>query len=171
MIQENRNRPRCASKTGCISDGEGACFARIVCAVGLQIIADIMLRTWAFAVGSDVATDDFGHYDLDVRVRFPGIDAGDDLLSFHLLAIPLFEESHSGQSLYSFFSKVFEALCPTWKGRIIGSSLAIAAGVDCVVYCVWCLAHQLDLTIKASPHAVANATAFPFMITLATAIG
>ena len=89
MIQENRNRLRCASKTGCISDGEGACFARIVCAVGLQIIADIMLRTWAFAVGSDVATDDFGHYDLDVRVRFPGIDAGDDLLSFHLPAMTL----------------------------------------------------------------------------------
>jgi hypothetical protein len=48
-----------------------------------------MLRTWAFAVGSDVATDDFGHYDLDVRVRFPGIDAGDDLLSFHLPAMTL----------------------------------------------------------------------------------
>ena len=95
MIQENRDRLGCASKTGCISDGEVSCFARIVCAVGLQIIADIMSRTWAFAVGSDVATDDFGHSHLDVRVRFPGIDAGDDLLLFHLLPIPLFEESHS----------------------------------------------------------------------------
>jgi hypothetical protein len=95
VIQENRDRLGCASKTGCISDGEVSCFARIVCAVGLQIIADIMSRTWAFAVGSDVATDDFGHSHLDVRVRFPGIDAGDDLLLFHLLPIPLFEESHS----------------------------------------------------------------------------
>jgi hypothetical protein len=137
--------------------------------------------SWAFAIGSDVATDDFGHLVyLDVHVRFPGIDAGDNLLlSFHLLALPLFEETHSGQSLYSFFSKVFEALCSTWKERIIGSStdgapnmtgcnvgfttrLAIAAGVDRGFYHVWCLAHQLDLTIKASLHAIADATGHDF---------
>jgi hypothetical protein len=54
-----------------------------------------MSRNWAFSIGSDVATDDFGHSHLNVCVCFPGIDVGDHLLSFHLLAIPLFEESHS----------------------------------------------------------------------------
>jgi hypothetical protein len=36
---------------------------------------------------------------------------------------------------------------------------------------VWCLAHQLDLIIKASLHAIADATGFPFMTTMTTAIG
>ena len=188
VVQENRDRLGCASKTGCVSEGEVSCFARIVCAIGLQIIADIMSTTWAFAIGSDVATDDFGHSHLDVRVRFPGIDVGDDLLSFHLLAIPLFEESHSGESLFAFCSKVFDALCPTWKDKIIGSStdgapnmtgcnvgfttrLANAAGNNRAFYRVWCLAHQLDLIIKASLHAIADATGFQFMTTMTTAIG
>lgn len=188
VVRENRDRLGCASKTGCISDGEVSCFARIVCAIGLQIISEIMSRSWAFAVGSDVATNDFGHSHLDVRVRFPGIDAADDLLSFHLLAIPLFEEAHSGASLYDFFSKVFDALCPTWREKIIGSStdgapnmtgcnvgfttrLATAAGNDRAFYRVWCLAHQLDLIVKASLHSIADATAFPFMNTMTTIIG
>ena len=188
VVKENRDRLGCASKTGCVSEGEVSCFARIVCAIGLQIIADIMSSTWAFAIGSDVATDDFGHSHLDVRVRFPGINVEDDLLSFHLLAIPLFEESHSGESLYAFCSKVFDALCPTWKAKIIGSStdgapnmtgcnvgfttrLANAAGTDRAFYRVWCLAHQLDLIIKASLHAIADVTGFQFMTTMTTAIG
>jgi hypothetical protein len=188
VVRENRDRLGCASKTGCLSDGEVSCLARIVCAIGLQIISDIMTRAWAFAVGSDVATDDFGHSHLDVRIRFPGVDAADDLLSFHLLAIPLFEESHSGESLYAFFAKVFDALCPTWKEKIIGSStdgapnmtgcnvgfttrLATAAGNDRAFYRVWCLAHQLDLIVKASLHSIADTTAFPFMNTMTTIIG
>ena len=188
VVKENRDRLGCASKTGCVSEGEVSCFARIVCAIGLQIIADIMSSTWAFAIGSDVATDDFGHSHLDVRVRFPGINVEDDLLSFHLLAIPLFEESHSGESLYAFCSKVFDALCPTWKAKIIGSStdgapnmtgcnvgfttrLANAAGTDRAFYRVWCLAHQLDLIIKASLHAIADVTGFQLMTTMTTAIG
>jgi hypothetical protein len=109
-------------------------------------------------------------------------------LSFHLLAIPLFEESHSGESLYAFFAKVFDALCPTWKEKIIGSStdgapnmtgcnvgfttrVATAAGNDRAFYRVWCLAHQLDLIVKASLHSIADTTAFPFMNTMTTIIG
>ncbi len=46
-----------------------SCFSPIFCAIDLQNIADIMSRTWAFAIGSDVATDDFGHsHHLDVHL-------------------------------------------------------------------------------------------------------
>ena len=65
-----------------------------------------MSSTWAFSISSNVATDSFGHSHLDVCVRFPRIDAGDDLLSFHLLAVPLFEESHSGASLFASTAKI-----------------------------------------------------------------
>jgi hypothetical protein len=134
-----------------------------------------MSRTWAFAIESDVATDDFGRSHLNVCVCFPGIDVGHDLLSFHMLAIPLLEETHGGESLYAFCSKVLNALCPTWKERIIGLStdggapnltgcnvgfatrLANAAGNDRAFYRVWSLAHPLDLIFKASLHAIADA--------------
>jgi hypothetical protein len=148
-----------------------------------------MAKTWYFAVASDVSIDDFGHSHLDVRVRFPGVETGDDLLSFHLLAIPLFEESHNGASfLYAFFAKVFDALCPTWTEKIIGSStdgapnmtgcnvgfttrLANIVGNHHTFYQVWCLAHQLDLIVKASLHAIADALGFPFMNPMTTVIG
>jgi len=45
------------------------------------------------------------------------------------------------------------------------------AGNDCAFNRVWCLAHQLDLIIKASLRPSADATAFQFMTTLTTAIG
>lgn len=163
VILENHDRLGCASKTHCLSDGEASCFSRIVFAVGLQIIADVMSKSWAFAVASDVSTNDFGNSYLDVRIRFPGLEVGDDLLLFHLLAIPLFEESHTGESLFNFFVKVFDALCPMWKDKLIGSStdgapnmtgynvgftsqLATAVSWP-AFYRVWCLAHQLDLII------------------------
>jgi hypothetical protein len=71
-----------------------------------------MSRSWAFAVASEVSTDVFGHSHLDVRVRFPGVEVGDDVLSFHLPAIPLFNEQHTGESLCNMFVKVFDSLCP-----------------------------------------------------------
>ena len=140
-------------------------------------------------IGSDVSTDDFGNSHLDVRVRFPGLQVGDDLLSFHLLAIPLFDESHRGESLFNLFEKVFDALCPQWKEKIIGSSTdgapnmtgcysgfttrlsnAAAAAGD-MFYRVWCLAHQLDLVIKVAMKAIADKGGFPFISILTTIIG
>ena len=93
-----------------------------MCVVGLQVLADNIGQAWEFTVGSDVSTGDFGRYQLDVRVRFPGIDNGDDLLSFHLLAITLFDESHSGKSLFNLFVNVLYVLYPQWNHNIIGSS-------------------------------------------------
>ena len=75
----------------CVSEGEASYFYRIVYAVGLQLLVDVIGQVWAFAVGSDVSTDDFSSSHLDVRVQCPGIDNGDNLFSFHLLVITLFD--------------------------------------------------------------------------------
>ena len=53
-----------------------------------------MKVSWTFVVVTDVSTNDFGNSHLDVRVGFLGIEIGNKLLSFHLLAIPLFNELH-----------------------------------------------------------------------------
>lgn len=186
VVRENRDRFGSASKAGCLSDGEASCLSRIVCAVGLQIIADLMERSWAFAVVSDISTDNFGSSHLDTRIHFPFLDAGDDLFSAHLLAIPLSEELHS-ESLFNLFSKVFSALCPSWKDKLIGSSTdgapnmtacnvgfttqcANAATTD-VFYRIWCLAHQLDLINGTALHAIADIAGFPFLHTLTTIAG
>jgi hypothetical protein len=122
VVRENRERLGCASKTGCVSDGEASSLSRIVRAVGLKILWELMSRSWAFTVVSDVSTDAFGLSHLDVRVRFPDVDVGDDVLSFHLLAISLCKEQYTGESLCNLFVKVFDSLCPVWRDKLIGSS-------------------------------------------------
>jgi hypothetical protein len=45
------------------------------------------------------------------------------------MAIPLFEESHTGESLFKFVSKMLDALCSDWRLRLIGSSTDGAANM------------------------------------------
>jgi hypothetical protein len=122
VVRENRERLGCASKTGCVSDGEASSLSRIVRAVGSKILSDLMSRSWAFAVVSDVSNDAFGLSHLDVRVRFPDVDVGDDVLSFRFLVISLFKEQYNGESLCNIFVKVFDSLCPVWRDKLIGFS-------------------------------------------------
>ena len=84
------------------------------------MLAEVIGQAWEFSIGSDVSTDDFSRSHLDVCVQFPVIDNGNDLLSFQLFTIPLFDESHSGESLFNIFAKVLDVLCPQWKHKIIG---------------------------------------------------
>jgi hypothetical protein len=55
-------------------------------------------------------------------VWFPGVEVRDDVLSFYLLAIPLLNEQHTGESLCNKFVKVLDSLCPVWRDKLIGSS-------------------------------------------------
>lgn len=58
-------------------------------------------------------------------------------------------------------------------GCNVGFTTRLANSVDNhhAFYRVWCLAHQLDLIVKASLHAIADASGFPFMNTMTTVIG
>ena len=189
VVKENRDQLGTAMKTGSISPGEVSEFSRIVCAVGLQIIADVMAGSWAFALASDVSSDNFGNSHLDVRVQFPPVTHGTDVLSFHLLAIPLFEESHSGESLFSIISDVLDALCGNWKEKMIGSTtdgapnmtgchtgfskrlVEAVAPFSLAFYRVWCLAHQLDLVIKDAMNAIGDRGGLDFMGTMTKMVG
>ena len=68
VVTENRDQLGCAVNTGCVSEGKAPCFSRIVCAVGMQVLADVIGQAWAFTVGSDVSTNDFSSSHLNVRV-------------------------------------------------------------------------------------------------------
>lgn len=118
--QENLVRLGAAIKIDSVFERDAYNVSRITCALGLQIIAPLMDRRRALSVAADVSTDDFGRSHVDDCIRMPGGDVIDDLLSLHLLAIPLFEETHGGASLFNVFPTVFGALCPTWKMNIIG---------------------------------------------------
>ena len=103
-----------------------------------------------------------------------------------MLEIQLFDESHSGELLFNLFEKVFDALCSNWKEKIIGSSTDGApnmtgchsgfntrlsnSALGGMFYCIWCLAHQLDLVIKAALKALADKAGFTFITIMTTVI-
>jgi hypothetical protein len=139
-----------------------------------------MNRTWAFSIAADVSTDDFGNSHLGTPGRCPSIDPGKPLLSFHRMAIPLFEESHAKDSFFSFVSKMLDALCSDWRMRLIGLSTygaakmtgcnsgfttRLAGDVSGKFYLAWCLAHQLDFVIKLAMCDIFDRGQFLFMNT------
>jgi hypothetical protein len=102
------------------------------------------------------------------------------------MAIPLFEETHTGESLLNFVSRMLDALCSDWRLRLIGSSTDGAANMTgCNVgfttwlarevngkfYRVWRLAHELDIVIKLAMCYIFDRGHFPFMDTLTTMVG
>ena len=109
----------------------------------------------------------------------PRRDVANNLLSFHLLAVPLFEAANSGASLFILLSKVFDVLCPAWKVKIIslstdgapsmtGCNIGFTTQLSNVViggklYRVWGLAHQLNLTIKAGLHMISDTGEITFV--------
>jgi hypothetical protein len=189
VIKENRDRLGTAANMGCVSAGEASNMCRVVCAATFQLISDPMNTAWAFSVAADVSTDNFGSSHLDTRINFPPVftDAS-ELMSLHLLSIPLFEESHSGESLFDIFARFLDAMCPNWREKLIGSSTDGAPNMTgCVqgfttrlknevscsdsFYRIWCLAHQLDIVVKNGVTGIADMGAFPFLATLTTIIG
>ena len=57
VVQDNHNLLGAASKLGGVSEGDTSNFSRVTCALGLQMIADLMSNSWVFSVANDVLTD------------------------------------------------------------------------------------------------------------------
>jgi hypothetical protein len=186
---ENRELLGTTSKTGSMSPMAASDMARVICAASLQILSDLMESCWSFAIAADVSsTDDFGCSHLDTRIRIAPVTSDcTEILSFHFMAIPLFSESHSGESLFKHMKKLFDALCPAWRDKLIGSTTDGApnmtgclqgfttrlegAATSNVFYRVWCLAHQLDIIVKNGVSGIEDHTNFPFIGILTTFVG
>jgi len=103
----------------------GSCFegivsryARFICAMNLQCIAELLRQCWAFSVALNMATHMATSY-YDVRIRICHKSTVHD---FHLLSIPVHEQ-HTGKIIFNTFAKAMDALFPDWRKTIIGASL------------------------------------------------
>jgi len=185
VIKENRDLLGTVAKTGYASHGDVSTISRIVCASALQMITHLLKASWAFAIGADVSTDSYGNSYLATRIRLaPTTNHTEELQSFHFLAIPLFDESHTGENLFETIAKLLSAVCESWPEKIIGSTTDGAANMTGSVkgfstrlqaassspsfYRIWCLAHQLNLVVEQAVVDTSELEGFDFLQILKT---
>ena len=144
---------------GYVQDWTVANYARLVCALNLQKLSDILRRdsTWAFALANDASTH-YGKSYFDNRVRFhlDGI-----IHNYHVLAIPIFDR-HTGENMFNLISRLLDIICPDWRtkliavgsdgansmtGRLQGVVTRLEEAAMFKIYRTWCGLHQLDLAM------------------------
>ena len=131
---------------------------RYICAMAYQMISDTLGSLWAFSIALDGGTKSNVSY-LDVRIRF---SVQETIHNLHLVAIPM-RESHTGDYMFRLVADFLNALCPSWKAKLIGVSSDGASNMTghisgvvsrlhkvCLPGCyrVWCAAHQMDLAVQ-----------------------
>jgi hypothetical protein len=144
---------------GSSSEGILSRYARFICAMNLQCIAELLRQCWAFSVALDMATHMATSY-CDVRIRICHKSAVHD---FQILSIPV-HERHTGETIFNAFGKATGALFPDWRETITGASSdgekkmtwrhqGVITRIHRVAnpgfMRVWCGAHQLDLCMQS----------------------
>lgn len=97
------------------------CTSKIVCVVALQLLVNLMTNFWAFSIAAHTSTESHYNSYLDFMVQLRASRNGTPLLSFQLLAILLFNKSHSDQSLYGIIARLRCALCTDLERQLLGS--------------------------------------------------
>ena len=143
---------------GCVSDVDVANQCRIVCAINLQYLKEMLNNVWAFSISIDAGNNEGTSY-LDLRVR---CYLKNNLQNFHLIAIPM-RERHTGKYQYNLVVAALDVLALQWRHQLIKvASDGASAMSGCVqgtcthlerechnpIFRIWCGAHQLDLVIK-----------------------
>jgi hypothetical protein len=153
-----------------ISGADVTNYARILCAINLQKISNVLndANIWAFSLASDSSTH-YGKSYFDNRIR---IQRNRQLYNLHVLAIPMFQ-NHTGEYMYQLITKVLDILCPKWRLKLIGigsDGASVMTGgyqgtvtrlereIPYPVYRTWCGLHQLDLVMKKRYKQVQNGT-------------
>jgi hypothetical protein len=110
-------------KLGACNDYLVASYARATCAISIEHISQVLCSKWAFSVAFDVSTDLQQTSWVDVRIRYY---QNSTLENLHLLTLP-FAGRHTGLATFAMFEKLFDAVCPLWKDKLIGCSTDGAA--------------------------------------------
>jgi hypothetical protein len=162
---------------GSCSEGIVSRYARYICAMNLQCIAELLRQCWVFSVALDIATHMATSY-CDVRIRNCHKSTVHD---FHLLSIPVLER-HAGESIFNTFAKAMDALFPDWRETITGASSdgekkmkGRHQGVITWIHCVakpgfmrvWCGAYQLDFCMQSFYLAIPDAFYSTFTLLVA----
>jgi hypothetical protein len=98
---------------GSCSEGIVSRYARFICAMNLQCIAELLQQCRAFFVAFDMATS---YCDVRIRICHKSI-----VHDFHLLSIPV-HERHTCEIIFNMFAKAMDALFPDWRETITGAS-------------------------------------------------
>ena len=77
-------------------------YIRVVCAVNLQQISDILCRSWGFSLALDSATHQSTTY-LDIRFRVFVKEQG-NIVCLHGCALPMFDR-HTGELMFDMVLK------------------------------------------------------------------
>ena len=134
-------------------------YVRILLAISLQTMKDLLTKSWCYSAAFDGSTYQHTSY-LDIRVR---IYFNGDIKNIHVIALPMFDR-HTGDYMYELFENLFNVLDPSWKTKLIGVTTDGAAnmtgrhrGVVTKIqgealpegfYRVWCALHQLDIVVQ-----------------------
>jgi hypothetical protein len=135
---------------------------RVACASNLQIISDLLIKSWSFSIAIDSATHQ-STSSLDLRFRVYS-QKHRCIFNFHGCAIPM-HERHTGEVMWGMLCKFLSIFCPRWQISMLGVDSDVArnmtgraAGVvtrlqnymheDCPLLQIWCGAHQLDLVME-----------------------
>ena len=100
---------------GGASDVTVSNYVRIVCAVSLQRLSEILAATWAVSISFDCSTHQTRSY-VDIRMR---VFLKGGLENFHLIALPMFDR-HTGEIIANLLQSFFDALFNDWKTPMIG---------------------------------------------------
>jgi hypothetical protein len=145
---------------GSLNDTTVVNYARVVCAINLQRLANILNDdiTCAFSLAND-ASMHYGMSYFDNRICFhrDGIP-----YNVHVLTIPMFEQ-HTSENMSNLVARFLDIVCSDWCAKLIGVSTdgasAMTGPVKGVatrikkeakykIYRIWCGLHQLDLVLK-----------------------
>ncbi|CAN5968456.1 unnamed protein product, partial [Sphagnum jensenii] len=146
-------------KLGACNDYLVASYARAACAISIEHISQVLCSKWAFLVAFDASTDLQQTSWVDVRIWYY---QNSTLENLHLITLP-FAGRHTSLATFKMFEKLFDAVCPLWKDKLIGCSTDEAANmtgrlsgvvtrIQNVVkpnfMRVWCLLHQIDVIMQ-----------------------
>ncbi|KAI9921252.1 hypothetical protein PsorP6_001825 [Peronosclerospora sorghi] len=147
-------------KIGSISDDQVSNFTRILVAVNLTILHEILESPEV--LGFSIALDSFTHRGvsyLSIRIRFHYKNL---IHNIHVAAFPM-SERHTAVNIYDLTVKVFNVLRPSWRKKVLriasdGENVMTGRirGVvtllerDCLfpIHRTWCMLHQIDLVVK-----------------------
>jgi len=133
-----------------------ASYTRVACALSIEHISQVLCSKWAFSVAFDMPTDLQQTSWVDVHIQYYLNSALENL---HLITLP-FAGRHTGLATFEMFEKLFDAVCPLWKDKLIGCSTdgatnmtgrlsRVVTRIQNVVkpnfMRVWCLLHQIDI--------------------------
>ncbi|KAI9917018.1 hypothetical protein PsorP6_016785 [Peronosclerospora sorghi] len=116
IITATKERTGLAS-IGCVNEASVCRYARFICALCLQKIAEMLMapNVWAFSIALDMYTQQRVSY-LDIRIRLCWQGT---ILNLHLVSVPVFER-HNSENMFNISVMFLDCICREWRKTLVG---------------------------------------------------